>query len=88
MLAGVSDWPPPFEYAHPDHDRFARVFEPFIAAGFSDEEAWSALFDDAHRLEVFRVVYGNRKRPAPRNPWKVARDFERTPTLFSTEVAS
>ena len=58
---GVPDWPPPFEYALADLPSMARTFEPFIAAGFSDAEAWEALFTDEHRLEIVRAVYGNRK---------------------------
>lgn len=63
LLSCVPDWPPPFRFAHPAHDRQARTFEPFIAAGFSDAEAFDALFTDDQRLSVFRAVHGNRKGP-------------------------
>lgn len=62
----VADWPPPFRFAVPGSDADVRTFEPFIAAGFTDREAWEALFTDEYRLEVFRVVYGNRKGPLKR----------------------
>lgn len=47
---GLHDWP-----------QKVRTFEPYIAAGFTDAEAWDALFDDDQRLHTFRSVYGNRK---------------------------
>ena len=57
----VPDLPPPFRFALADHPRLMRSFEPFIAAGFSDAEAWESLFSDDQRLAEFRSVYGNRK---------------------------
>lgn len=49
-----------FPYPHPDHDKNVRTFEPFIAAGFTDEEAWAALFEDPHWCKTAKGVYGNR----------------------------
>jgi hypothetical protein len=59
---GIPDWPPPFEYALPDLPNITRTLEPFIAAGFTDDEAWEALFDDEHRLARFRTLHGNRPK--------------------------
>lgn len=57
--AGFSDRPPEiFEYGHHRHNDYARAFEPFIAMGLSDEEAFEALFDDAFRLDSARCTYG------------------------------
>lgn len=59
---GVADRPAPiFPFAHPGHDKNARIFEPFIVAHFTDEEAWAALFTDEQRLALYRAIHGNRK---------------------------
>lgn len=62
----VPDLPPPFQFALPSWPRMMRTAEPYIAAGFTDAEAWDALFDDDQRLHTFRSVYGNRKGPVRR----------------------
>lgn len=60
-FGAVPDLPPQiFKFGLVTHDRNARAFEPFIAAHFSDEEAWHALFTDQEHLEDVKVVYGNR----------------------------
>jgi hypothetical protein len=48
----------------------ARSLEPFLAAGFSDREAWESLFTDRQRLAWFRFRHGN----CPSSP--------RPPSLF------
>lgn len=57
----VPDWPQPFRYALASNQ--ARTFVPFIERGFSDDEAWEALFTDESRLSLFRSIHGNRKGP-------------------------
>jgi hypothetical protein len=64
---GLVDKPPQiFRYGLASHDRMVRTIVPYIEAGFSDEEAWAALFDDEKRLSTFRLVHGNRPVPIPR----------------------
>lgn len=67
---GVADAPPQlFAFGHPRNAELARCFEPFIAAGFSDAEAWAALFSDEQRIKQAAVVYGKRlRKPLRRRP--------------------
>lgn len=43
----------------PCNAQLARSVEPFIAAGFSDREAWESVFSDCQRLAWFRIRFGN-----------------------------
>lgn len=67
---GVPDAPPElFAFGHARNAELARAFEPFVAAGFSDAEAWAALFSDERRIKLAAAVYGRRlRKPKRRRP--------------------
>ena len=67
LIAGgivVPDWPNTINPA------MLRHYEPFIAMGLGDREAWESALGDEERLYIFRCVHGNRKSKPKRRSRK------------------
>jgi hypothetical protein len=76
---------PLFRFANADHDEMVRTFLPYIETLRSDDEAWAALFADAHRLAIHRSIHGNKRKRTPKPKPPSLFDLLDTPSPYLSE---